>query len=118
MGDVVQRSTGPHRLAHRSPSPLAPDVVSAREVAQLRHHSEVVRDLSWHPHLPLIATVSFDGTTCLWDPEGRGDSEALADEDRAAKAQAEASGGGKRGARRTSARLNPTRLGDQLGPYW
>ena len=88
-------------------------------MAQLRHHSEVVRDLSWHPHLPLIATVSFDGTTCLWDPEGRGDAEALADEERAAQAALAASGGGgKRGARRTSARLNPTRLGDQLGPYW
>jgi WD repeat-containing protein 23 len=44
-------------------------VVTGRVVERLRYHSEIVRDLSWHPTLPLLVTTSFDGTLIQWEPE-------------------------------------------------
>lgn len=37
---------------------------SGKVVEKLRYHQECVRDLSWHPTQPLLATVSFDGS--IW----------------------------------------------------
>ncbi|KAK9834848.1 hypothetical protein WJX81_003498 [Elliptochloris bilobata] len=44
------------------------DVVTAKEVAALAYHREIVRDCSWHPTLPLLASVSWDGTIVTWGP--------------------------------------------------
>jgi len=45
------------------------DVVSGSRVAVLEYHREVVRDCSWHPYLALLASVSFDGAICTWEPK-------------------------------------------------
>lgn len=44
------------------------DVVSAKVVEKLKYHSEIVRDLSWHPYEPMLVTTSFDGSVIQWDP--------------------------------------------------
>lgn len=50
----------PQQPTDRRPAvtPLLPpaDVLSARVVRVLRYHREVVRDCSWHPHLPQLAS--------------------------------------------------------------
>ncbi|GLC38560.1 hypothetical protein PLESTF_001547000 [Pleodorina starrii] len=45
------------------------DVVSGQEVegSPLRLHHKLVRDVSWHPYDPVLATVSWDGTVVRWD---------------------------------------------------
>ena len=53
---------GPLTLAGRA------DVVTAKEVAKLAYHREIVRDCNWHPTLPLLASVSWDGTVVTWAP--------------------------------------------------
>lgn len=35
-------------------------------------HSDLVREVSWHPHLPLLASASWDGTVGLWHSSGSG----------------------------------------------
>jgi WD40 repeat protein len=43
----------------------------------LRHHRAIVRDASWHPHEPELASVSWDGTVVSWDAAaGGGDEDA------------------------------------------
>lgn len=49
------------------------DVITQEVVSVLRYHTEVVRDCSWHPFLPLLASVAFDGTVCTWEPDVPGD---------------------------------------------
>lgn len=68
------------------------------------YHRECVRDCSWHPHLPMLATCSFDGSCALWEPCVPGEEEAAGDE-------AAAAGGGKPG---RSARALPRPHGDQF----
>ena len=54
------------------PPPAPPP---GKQVEQLRHHHALVRDCSWHPHLPLMASVCWDGAVVAWDnvpPEERG----------------------------------------------
>ncbi|PNH08963.1 LEC14B protein [Tetrabaena socialis] len=54
------------------------DVVTGLEVegSPLRLHRKLVRDVSWHPFEPVMATVSWDGTVARWDavppPAGSG----------------------------------------------
>ncbi len=74
------------------------DVTSARPVARLRGASrECVRDLSWHPHEPLIVTASFDGALRAWAPApGAGEAAANAEEAAAAAARAAALPPGRR----------------------
>ncbi|KXZ51403.1 hypothetical protein GPECTOR_12g365 [Gonium pectorale] len=45
------------------------DVVSGQEVSgsPWRLHGKLVRDVSWHPYEPQMATVSWDGTVVRWD---------------------------------------------------
>eukprot|EP00744_Colponema_vietnamica_P014162 GILI01019837.1.p1 GENE.GILI01019837.1~~GILI01019837.1.p1 ORF type:complete len:165 (+),score=24.68 GILI01019837.1:67-495(+) len=43
------------------------DTLSAEPVKRLRAQSAAVRDVSWHPHVPLIMSSSWDGTVCKWD---------------------------------------------------
>lgn len=45
------------------------DVVSCEQVSRLKHHDDIVRDCSWHPFLPLLVSVSFDGTVVSWEPD-------------------------------------------------
>lgn len=45
------------------------DIVTGKTVQELRYHREIVRDLSWHPHLPMMVTSAFDGSVVQWDPE-------------------------------------------------
>eukprot|EP00850_Spirogloea_muscicola_P015160 SM000114S24123 [mRNA] locus=s114:173673:174707:+ [translate_table: standard] len=43
------------------------DLVSGVLVARLGFHREVVRDLSWHPTAPMLASVSWDGQVARWE---------------------------------------------------
>ena len=43
------------------------DTVDGKEVERLEHHGDVVRDCSWHPYLPIITSVSFDGSIVQWE---------------------------------------------------
>lgn len=43
------------------------DAVSGQEVERLEYHGDIVRDCSWHPFLPIITSVSFDGTVVQWE---------------------------------------------------
>ncbi|EFJ51643.1 hypothetical protein VOLCADRAFT_103278 [Volvox carteri f. nagariensis] len=45
------------------------DIVTGQEVegSPLRLHRKLVRDVSWHPFDPVLATVSWDGTVVRWD---------------------------------------------------
>uniref|UniRef100_A0A7S0WVH0 Uncharacterized protein n=1 Tax=Chlamydomonas leiostraca TaxID=1034604 RepID=A0A7S0WVH0_9CHLO len=44
------------------------DAVTGHVQGVLRHHNALVRDCSWHPHKPMITTVSWDGTVVTWHP--------------------------------------------------
>jgi len=37
-------------------------------LSQGRRTSECARDVSWHPHYPIIASTSFQGCINLWTP--------------------------------------------------
>ena len=56
------------------------DVVTQQVVETLHYHKEVVRDCSWHPYLPMLASICFDGSVVVWEPETPGDVEARGDE--------------------------------------
>jgi len=43
------------------------DVLTGCVVAKLKGHSDIIRDLSWHPFEPLIVSTSWDGTLGKWD---------------------------------------------------
>ena len=48
------------------------DVISCQRIARLESSelsSEIIRDCSWHPFEPLIATASFDGSVITWEPD-------------------------------------------------
>jgi len=42
------------------------DVLTGEIVSQLTGHRGIVRDVSWHPHLPVIASTSWDATVKEW----------------------------------------------------
>ena len=42
------------------------DMLTGHCVRQLRGHADCVRDCSWHPRLPKLASVSWDGTVVEW----------------------------------------------------
>lgn len=42
------------------------DLVTGQLVQRLQHHSNLVRDCSWHPHRPELTTVSWDGSVVTW----------------------------------------------------
>ncbi|KAL4424371.1 hypothetical protein ABPG75_001672 [Micractinium tetrahymenae] len=94
---------------------LVYDAITAQPVARLGgYHRECVRDCSWHPHLPLLATVSFDGACTLWEPEVPGE-QAAAEEEAAALAEAAQPGSARRGSSGGRRGTLPTPLGDQYG---
>lgn len=43
------------------------DVMSSQEICRLDYHGDIVRDCSWHPYLPVITSISFDGTVVQWE---------------------------------------------------
>ena len=56
--------------------PPAADIVTGKPAQELRYHKEIVRDLSWHPYLPMMVTSAFDGSVVQWDPRQSVDEEA------------------------------------------
>jgi WD40 repeat protein len=40
----------------------------------LRGHRGLVRDVAWHPTLPLLLSASFDGSVGVWGHEGAGEA--------------------------------------------
>lgn len=48
-------------------------VVPIFQVESLSWHSDNTRDVSWHPHLPLIASFSWDAAVGLWGYSGARD---------------------------------------------
>lgn len=42
------------------------DVLTGKVAATLKGHESAVRDISWHPQAPIIATVSWDHRVMLW----------------------------------------------------
>jgi DDB1- and CUL4-associated factor 11 len=61
------------------------DVITCQVVSKLKYHRECVRDCSWHPYLPILASASFDGSVCLWQSQAPGEEEADAEEEEARK---------------------------------
>ena len=55
--------------------PTAADIVTGKPAQELRYHKEIVRDLSWHPYLPMMVTSAFDGSVVQWDPRQSVDEE-------------------------------------------
>lgn len=48
------------------------DLVTCEPVARVRHHRVTVRDVSWHPWLPMCASISWDGTLVKWEHDETG----------------------------------------------
>ena len=120
------------------------DVISCAEVARLEYHQETVRDCSWHPYLPMLATAAFDGSVMMWEPNVPGDDEAAEEEAEESRKKEEkqknnnkeengggsgGGGGGGDGSRKTrnsnkdgggggSGRRLPRPGRDQLGEWW
>eukprot|EP00803_Ostreobium_quekettii_P011162 evm.model.scf_1154EXC.2 EVM.evm.TU.scf_1154EXC.2 scf_1154EXC:21146-23272(+) len=44
------------------------DVVTGEQVETLQHHVVPVRDCSWHPTEPMLASVGWDGCVVKWEP--------------------------------------------------
>jgi len=53
------------------------DVLTGEIVKQLKGHQSTIRDSSWHPFEPLLATTSWDGSVKLWTPEESGVIQAI-----------------------------------------
>ncbi|KJE95810.1 LEC14B protein [Capsaspora owczarzaki ATCC 30864] len=53
-------------------TPMIYDVLTGECVQRLVGHRQPVRDVSWHPFEPVIATASWDGTVGLWEHERQG----------------------------------------------
>ena len=47
------------------------DVLTGSMVGDLHGHEAVARDVSWHPWLPQITSVSWDGTMRSWSSASR-----------------------------------------------
>jgi len=43
------------------------DILTGKVVKRLDGHHATVRDVSWHPFLPIIMSTSWDGTVQRWD---------------------------------------------------
>ncbi|CAI5956621.1 unnamed protein product [Closterium sp. NIES-65] len=43
------------------------DLLTGKQVAKLKHHGSTVRDCSWHPTRPALASVGWDGKVALWE---------------------------------------------------
>eukprot|EP00887_Chlorella_sp_A99_P006626 scaffold3.g6626.t1 len=99
-------------------SPCIYDVVTGRPVERLQYHRETVRDVSWHPTLPMIATASFDGSIVTWEPEVAGEAEAVVEEAAAAAEARQPSRGKRTGAAARGGLGVPRPGGDQLGAWW
>jgi len=48
------------------------DVLTGEIIQQLAGHRTIIRDSSWHPYQPLLATTSWDGCVKLWTHEKDG----------------------------------------------
>jgi len=48
------------------------DVLTGEIVQQLSGHKATIRDATWHPYEPLLATTSWDGSVRLWTYEKDG----------------------------------------------
>eukprot|EP00873_Tetraselmis_striata_P036859 jgi/Tetstr1/457123/TSEL_043773.t1 len=46
------------------------DLLTGERVSVLEHHDHTVRDCSWHPSLPMLVSVSWDGTVVQWGVDG------------------------------------------------
>ena len=44
------------------------DVLTGHVVSRLTGHHGTVRDVSWHPHQPILLSASWDGTVGRWEP--------------------------------------------------
>lgn len=44
------------------------DLISCKRIRVLSQHADAVRDCSWHPFLPLLVSVGFDGHVLGWQP--------------------------------------------------
>ncbi|KAF5199775.1 Ddb1- and cul4-associated factor, partial [Thalictrum thalictroides] len=53
------------------------DLVSGDQVARLDHHSSTVRDCSWHPFYPMLASCSWDGVLARCEFSGDGEKVRL-----------------------------------------
>ncbi|KAF9605273.1 hypothetical protein IFM89_015889 [Coptis chinensis] len=49
------------------------DLVSGNQVARLDHHSQTVRDCSWHPFNPMLVSCSWDGVIARGEFPGTGE---------------------------------------------
>mmetsp|Transcript_33530 Transcript_33530/g.132232 ORF Transcript_33530/g.132232 Transcript_33530/m.132232 type:complete len:101 (-) Transcript_33530:1674-1976(-) len=45
------------------------DVLTGKTVAEMAGHFQPVRDVSWHPNLPLLCSSGWDGMILLWGPK-------------------------------------------------
>eukprot|EP00898_Chlorokybus_atmophyticus_P002883 jgi/Chlat1/3596/Chrsp234S03581 len=52
------------------------DVITGLIVKKLEFHRAAVRDCSWHPTLPLMACISWDGMLMRWEHRREGSSHA------------------------------------------
>ena len=61
--------------AHQPPPihgpPLTPVHAPRALCSRRRYHNSLVRDCSWHPLEPELATVSWDGSVVAWGVESR-----------------------------------------------
>jgi DDB1- and CUL4-associated factor 11 len=71
---------------------LVYDMATGRMVRALDQHSDIVRDVAWHPTAPLIVTSSWDGTNNRYEYRAEANSAAAADDSKrsAARTAAEA----------------------------
>ncbi len=63
---VYIQSNTPLLFASHIRSPYA-DVLTGELVHKLKYHVTTVRDCSWHPWLPMLASCAFDGRVVQWD---------------------------------------------------
>lgn len=46
------------------------ETLTAKLVHTLSAHSDIVRDVCWHPYLPMIVSASWDGSVVRWSYKG------------------------------------------------